>query len=59
MLSNIVDPKSELRMKSCVRLGDPTTILAISIEMEPHGKSLGRNPLNDAAYQNTGMVLNG
>jgi hypothetical protein len=29
------------------------------MEMKPHGKSLGRNPLNDAPYRNPGMVLNG
>jgi hypothetical protein len=29
------------------------------MEMKPHGKSLGRNPLSDAPYQNPGMVLNG
>jgi hypothetical protein len=38
---------------------EPTTIVAIFMEMKPHEKSLGRNPLNDAAYQNPGMVLNG
>jgi hypothetical protein len=27
--------------------------------MKPHEKSLGRNPLSDAPYQNPGMVLNG
>jgi hypothetical protein len=37
----------------------PTTILAIFIEMKPHEKSLGCNPLSDASYQNPGMVLNG
>jgi hypothetical protein len=29
------------------------------MEMKPHRKSLGRNPLSDAPYQNSGMVLNG
>jgi hypothetical protein len=29
------------------------------MEMKPHGKSLGRNPLSDAPYRNPGMVLNG
>jgi hypothetical protein len=29
------------------------------MEMKPHEKSLERNPLNDAPYQNPGMVLNG
>jgi hypothetical protein len=29
------------------------------MEMKPHGKSLGRNPLSDVLYQNPGMVLNG
>jgi hypothetical protein len=29
------------------------------MEMKPHEKSLGRNPLNDAPYRNSGMVLNG
>jgi hypothetical protein len=29
------------------------------MEMKPHEKSLGRNPLSDAPYRNTGMVLNG
>jgi hypothetical protein len=28
------------------------------MEMKPHEKSLGRNPLSDAPYQNPGMVLN-
>jgi hypothetical protein len=28
------------------------------MEMKPHEKSLGRNPLSDASYQNPGMVLN-
>jgi hypothetical protein len=59
MLSNIVGPKPGQRRRSCVRLGEPTTILAISTEMKPHEKSLGRNPLSDAPYQNPGMVLNG
>jgi hypothetical protein len=29
------------------------------MEMKPHEKSLGRNPLSDASYRNPGMVLNG
>jgi hypothetical protein len=29
------------------------------MKMKPHEKSLGRNPLIDASYQNPGMVLNG
>jgi hypothetical protein len=29
------------------------------MEMKPHEKTLGRNPLSDAPYQNPGMVLNG
>jgi hypothetical protein len=29
------------------------------MEMKSYGKSLGRNPLTDAPYQNPGMVLNG
>jgi hypothetical protein len=29
------------------------------MEMKPHGKSLGYNPLSDVPYQNPGMVLNG
>jgi hypothetical protein len=29
------------------------------MEIKPHGKSLGRNPLSDALYRNPGMVLNG
>jgi hypothetical protein len=29
------------------------------MEMKSHGKSLGRNPLSDASYQNLNMVLNG
>jgi hypothetical protein len=29
------------------------------MEMKPHEKSLGCNPLSDASYQNLGMVLNG
>jgi hypothetical protein len=44
--------------RDCVRLGEPTTTLAISIEMKPHGKLLGCKPLSDAPYRNPGMVLN-
>jgi hypothetical protein len=29
------------------------------MEMKPHEKSLGRNPLSDTSYRNPGMVLNG
>jgi hypothetical protein len=29
------------------------------MEMKPHEKTLGRNPLSDAPYRNPGMVLNG
>jgi hypothetical protein len=29
------------------------------MEMKPHEKSLGCNPLSDAPYRNSGMVLNG
>jgi hypothetical protein len=29
------------------------------MKMKPHEKSLGRNPLSDAAYRNPGMVLTG
>jgi hypothetical protein len=29
------------------------------MEMKPHEKSLGHNPLSDASYRNPGMVLNG
>jgi hypothetical protein len=29
------------------------------MEMKPHEKSLGHNPLSDAPYWNPGMVLNG
>jgi hypothetical protein len=29
------------------------------MEMKPHKKSLGRNPLSDAPYRNSGMMLNG
>jgi hypothetical protein len=43
----------------CVRLSKPTTILVISIEMKPHGKSLWRNIFSDTSYQNSGMLLNG
>jgi hypothetical protein len=43
----------------CVRLGEATTILIISMEIKPHRKSLGHNPLSDAPYRNPGMVLNG
>jgi hypothetical protein len=42
-----------------VRFGEPTTILIIFMEMKPHEKLLGRNPLSDASYRNPGMVLNG
>jgi hypothetical protein len=40
-------------------LGEPTTILATSMKMKSHGKSLRRNLLSDTAYRNLGMVLNG
>jgi hypothetical protein len=43
---------------TCVRLGELTTILVISMEIKPHEKSLGRNSLSDAPYRNSGMVLN-
>jgi hypothetical protein len=46
-------------MRGCVRLDEPTTILTIFMEMKPYEKSLGRNPLSNASYQNPGMVLNG
>jgi hypothetical protein len=46
-------------IRCCVRLNEPIIILAISIEMKPHEKLLRRNPLSDASYQNSGMVLNG
>jgi hypothetical protein len=29
------------------------------MEMKPHEKSLGHNPLSDAPYRNPSMVLNG
>jgi hypothetical protein len=29
------------------------------MKMKPHKKSLGRNPLTDAPYWNSGMMLNG
>jgi hypothetical protein len=29
------------------------------MKMKPHEKMLGRNPLSDAPYRNSGMVLNG
>jgi hypothetical protein len=29
------------------------------MEIKPHEKLLGRNPLSDAPYRNPGMVLNG
>jgi hypothetical protein len=29
------------------------------MEMKPHGKSLGPNPISDTSYRNSGMVLNG
>jgi hypothetical protein len=38
---------------------EPTTILTIFMKMKPHEKLLGHNPLNDAPYRNSGMVLNG
>jgi hypothetical protein len=46
-------------MIGCVRLGKPTTILVIFIEIKPHRKSLGHNTFSDASYQNSGTVLNG
>jgi hypothetical protein len=45
--------------KLCVRFGEPTTIVAIFMEMKPHEKTLGHNPLSDTPYRNLGMVLNG
>jgi hypothetical protein len=45
-------------MSVCVRFGEPTTILVISIEIKPHEKVLGCNPLSDVSYQNPSMVLN-
>jgi hypothetical protein len=48
-----------LRRRDCVRLNEPTTILAIFMKMKPHGKSLGCNPLSDTPHRNPGMVLNG
>jgi hypothetical protein len=42
----------------CVSFGESTTILAIFMEIKPHEKLLGRNPLSDALYRNPGMVLN-
>jgi hypothetical protein len=44
---------------SCVRFDESTTILVIFIKIKSHKKSLGCNPLNDAPYQNPGMMLNG
>jgi hypothetical protein len=44
---------------SCVRFNESTTILIIFMEMKPHKKSLGRNPLSDVSYRNPGMMLNG
>jgi hypothetical protein len=38
---------------------EPTAIVAIYMEIKSHEKSLGRNPLSDAPYQNPGMILNG
>jgi uncharacterized lipoprotein NlpE involved in copper resistance len=46
-------------MRACVSFGEPTTILAIFIEIKPHKKSLECNPLNDVSYRNPDMVLNG
>jgi hypothetical protein len=46
-------------MRGCVRLDEPTTILAIFMKTKPHEKLLGRNPLSDTSYWNPGMVLNG
>jgi hypothetical protein len=45
--------------RGCVKFGEPTTILVILMEMKPHEKLLGRNPLSGAPYRNPGMVLNG
>jgi hypothetical protein len=44
--------------RGCVRFGEPTTILVIFMEMKPHEKLLGRNPLSDAPYLDLDMVLN-
>jgi hypothetical protein len=44
---------------SCVRFGEPTNILVISMKMKSHEKSLGRNPLIDMPYRNLVIVLNG
>jgi hypothetical protein len=45
--------------RSCVRFGEPITILAIFMEIKSHEKSLGCNPLSDASYRNPSIVLNG
>jgi hypothetical protein len=44
---------------SCVRFDESITILVIFIKIKPHKKLLGHNSLNDASYQNPGMMLNG
>jgi hypothetical protein len=46
-------------MMGCVRLDKPIIILAISMKMKSHEKSLRRNSLSDAPYRNPGMMLNG
>jgi hypothetical protein len=41
----------------CVRLDELTTILATSVEMKSHEKSLEYNPLSDASYLYLDTVL--
>jgi hypothetical protein len=45
-------------MRGCIRFNEPTTILVIFMKIKSHKKLLRCNPLSDASYQNSGMVLN-
>jgi hypothetical protein len=45
-------------MRGCIRFDEPTTILVIFMKIKSHKKLLRCNPLSDAPYQNSGMVLN-
>jgi hypothetical protein len=46
-ITEMVDIKLLTTRRGCVRFGEPTTILAIFMEIKPHEKSLWRNPLSD------------
>ena len=58
MLSQHSRSQALVKEESCDRRGEPTLNLAILMEIKPKRKSLGRNRLSDAPYQNLGIVLN-